>query len=84
VTRYGYVEEAAKIQDLYLAGRKQEAIAEVPDELADEVSLVGPEARIRERARAWEDAGVTTLLVPPSRPRELQFMAGLYGAGAKA
>jgi F420-dependent oxidoreductase-like protein len=82
VSRYGYGEQAARVQDLYLAGRKQEAIAELPDELVDEVSLIGPEARIAERLRAWEDAGVTTLLVPPSRPRELQLMAKLCGTAA--
>src|SRR5262249_17982414 len=45
--RYGFEEAAKKIQDLYLAGRKEEAMAAVPDELADEVSLVGPKERIR-------------------------------------
>jgi F420-dependent oxidoreductase-like protein len=55
--RLGYPEAAAKIQDLYLAGRKEEAAAAVPDELIDAVHLVGPAARIRERARRWIDAG---------------------------
>jgi F420-dependent oxidoreductase-like protein len=84
VVKYGYADEAARIQELYLAGRKAEAIAAVPDELADEMSLVGPEARIIERLREWEDAGVTTLLVPPSRPRELHFMAEHYGTAKGA
>lgn len=78
VASYGYGEAAAKIQDLYLAGRKQEAAAAVPDDLVDEVSLIGPEARIRERLKGWEDAGVTTLLIPPQRRREMEFMAALY------
>jgi F420-dependent oxidoreductase-like protein len=52
--KYGYTEAAEKIQELYLSGRKQEAEEAVPDELVDEMSLVGPEARIRERYRAWD------------------------------
>ncbi len=78
--RYGYGEAAARIQELYLAGRKAEAEAAVPDELADEMSLVGPVERIRERYRAWEDAGVGTLLVSNRDPRVLQLMAELTGA----
>jgi F420-dependent oxidoreductase-like protein len=60
--RYGYEEAAATIQDLYLDGRKGEAAAAVPDDLVDEVSLVGPPARIAERLSIWRDAGVTTLI----------------------
>ncbi|WP_322796259.1 LLM class F420-dependent oxidoreductase [Tepidiforma sp.] len=77
--RYGYGEAAARIQELYLAGRKQEAEAAVPDELADEMSLVGPRERIRERFRDWVDAGVTTLLVQTRQPEALEFMAELAG-----
>jgi len=57
VRRYGYEEAATKIQDLYLAGRKAEAEAAVPDALVDEVTLCGP----RERLAEWKAAGVTTL-----------------------
>src|SRR2546426_9894054 len=49
------------VQDLYLAGRKAEAEAAVPDALVDEVTLCGPRERIRERLAAWKTAGVTTL-----------------------
>ena len=55
--RLGYEEAAVKIQDLYLDGKKQEAAAAVPDELVDDVALVGPEGRIRERLQAWKQAG---------------------------
>ena len=55
--RLGYEEAAIKIQDLYLDGKKQEAAAAVPDELIDDVALVGPEGRIRERLQAWKEAG---------------------------
>ena len=55
--RLGYAAEAAAIQDLYLAGKKAEAAAAVPDRLVDSVALVGPPARIRERLQVWKAAG---------------------------
>jgi F420-dependent oxidoreductase-like protein len=61
VRRYGYEREADEIQRLYLGGEKVAAARAVPDELIDEVSLVGPASRIRERLEAWKRAGVTTL-----------------------
>ena len=79
--KYGYVNEAERIQELYLAGRKDEATAAVPDELCDEMSLCGPEERIQERYRAWEDAGVTTLLVQARQPRALELMAEIAARG---
>ena len=63
VRRYGYEEAAQTIQELYLAGRKREAEAAVPDALVDEVGLFGPRERIRERLAAYREAGVTTLAV---------------------
>lgn len=60
--RYGYEEAAGRIQELYLSGKKNEAIASVPDALVDEVALCGPRERIRDRLGAWKDAGVTTLI----------------------
>jgi F420-dependent oxidoreductase-like protein len=63
VRRYGYGEAAARIQDLYLAGRKAEAAAAVPDALVDEIALCGPRERIRERLTEWTAAGITTLMV---------------------
>jgi F420-dependent oxidoreductase-like protein len=78
--RYGYTEAAARVQELYLAGRKAEAEAAVPDELADEMSLVGPVERIRERYKAWEDSGVGTMLIGTRDSRVLQLMAELTGA----
>ncbi len=60
--RYGYEDAAKKIQDLYLAGKKNDAIAAVPDDLVDEIALCGPRERVRERLAAWREAGVTTLI----------------------
>jgi len=65
--RYGYEEAAKKVQDLYLAGRKAEAEAAVPDSLVDEVALCGPRERIRELAGEWRASGVTTLMVAGDR-----------------
>ena len=53
--RIGYEAAAAEIQDLFLAGKRQEAAAAVPDALIDEISLVGAPARIRDRLQAWQD-----------------------------
>ena len=64
-TRYGFGEVADYIQDLYLAGKKAEAIAAVPDELVRCTSLVGPRGFVKERLAAYAEAGVTTLLVHP-------------------
>ncbi|WP_281357051.1 LLM class F420-dependent oxidoreductase [Mycolicibacterium anyangense] len=64
-TRYGYGEVADHIQDLYLAGRKAEAIAAVPDDLVRQVSLIGPRGYVKERIAAFAEAGVTTLLATP-------------------
>ena len=54
--RLGYEEAAVKIQNLFLDGKKAEAAAAVPDALVDEVALVGPEDRIRDRLQAWKEA----------------------------
>lgn len=64
-TRYGFGEVADRIQDLYLSGRKAEAIAAVPDELVRNVSLIGPRGYVKERIAAFTEAGVTTLLATP-------------------
>ncbi len=77
VSRYGYEAEARAIQDLYLGGKKMEAIAAVPDALVDEVALVGPKERIAERLDAWRESGVTTLLVQTHDRETLRVMAEL-------
>ncbi len=64
-TRYGFGEVADRIQELYLSGRKNEAIAAVPDELVRAISLIGPRGFVAERVAAFADAGVTTLLATP-------------------
>jgi F420-dependent oxidoreductase-like protein len=68
VRRYGFVEEAERIQELFLSGDKGAAIASVPDELVDAVCLVGDESRIRDGIAAFEAAGCTALVIGPMAP----------------
>jgi F420-dependent oxidoreductase-like protein len=75
--RYGYEEAAAQIQELYLAGNKQEAIMAVPDELVDAVSLCGPKERIKERLEGWKSVPVTTLNIWTFDANSLQTMTEL-------
>lgn len=81
MARMGYEDEAFKIQDLFFEGRRDEAIATVPDDFADEISLVGPPARIRERLAAWEDSPVTTLTMYPSSPDQMRLAAEIILGG---
>jgi F420-dependent oxidoreductase-like protein len=78
-SRMGFEAEAARIQDLFLAGRKDEAMAAVPERLIDEVSLVGPRARILDRLEAWKDAArkrhVHTLNISTNQPEVLELLA---------
>jgi F420-dependent oxidoreductase-like protein len=73
--RLGYEAEAVKIQDLYLDGKKAEAMAAVPDRLVDETALVGPKERIVERLAAWKASPVPTLLVGTGQPEALRLLA---------
>lgn len=75
MVRRGFGDAAKRIQELYLAKRKDEAIAAVPDEWVDMKSLVGPPARIRERYRAWEDCGADTISVRSRQPEAIEVMA---------
>jgi F420-dependent oxidoreductase-like protein len=75
MVRYGFGDAANRIQELYLAHRKEEATAAVPDEWVDLKSLVGPAARIKERFRAWEDSGATGVTVRSRQPEAIEIMA---------
>lgn len=75
MTSRGFGEAAARIQELYLAKRKDEASAAVPDEFVDMKSLVGPPARIKERYRAWEESGADALTVRSRQPEAIEVMA---------
>jgi alkanesulfonate monooxygenase SsuD/methylene tetrahydromethanopterin reductase-like flavin-dependent oxidoreductase (luciferase family) len=77
--RLGFEEAAVKIQDLYLAGKRAEAIAAVPDEMIDAVALVGSKARIKDRLQAWKEAGkrgyVHTMQIGTGQPEALKLLA---------
>jgi F420-dependent oxidoreductase-like protein len=78
-TRYGYVDEAAEIQDLYLSGRKDEAAAAVPRALLASTNLVGTESAVAERVAAYREAGVTHLSVTPVGPDPVKTIETLRG-----
>ena len=63
--RYGFAQEAATVQDLYLDGRKYADAAALPEEFVRGVSLIGPAAYVAERVDAFREAGVTTLNATP-------------------
>lgn len=63
---YGYEEEAAKIQDLYLSGKKKEAEALIPTDWLEAANLVGPASYVKERLAAFREAGVTNLGLTPA------------------
>ena len=77
MARMGYEAEAHKIQELFLAGQREQAIAAVPDAFADEISLVGPIERIRDRLEAWKETPITALLIGNRDPKVLRAMAEL-------
>jgi len=81
MARRGFPEAAARIQELWLAGQKAEAVAAVPDEYLEQTALAGSPARIRER---WEQdfahrAGVTGIIVGGDQPEGLELLADLAG-----
>ena len=86
VQRYGFKDEARDIQELYLSGKKLEAIRRVPDTLVDAITIVGPPGYVRERVEAWSSAGVTLLLASvqgktqADRLRTLQILAAAGSA----
>lgn len=75
----GFEEAAEKIQDLFLAGKKDEAMAAVPDELVDAVHLVGPKEKIKERLQVWKQAAanghVGSMMIGAGQPEALELIA---------
>ena len=74
---YGFEEAAQQIQDLFLDGKQRDAAAAVPDELVDELALVGPRERIADRLEAWKESGATTMLVSTRDAATLRAVAEL-------
>ncbi|MBX3023599.1 LLM class F420-dependent oxidoreductase [bacterium] len=75
--RMGFADEAEKIQELFMAGDRWAAVAAVPSQFADEISLVGPIERIRERLAEWKKTPITTLLLANRDVETLRLMAEL-------
>jgi F420-dependent oxidoreductase-like protein len=85
VCRYGFEEQAKTIQDFYLEGKREEAMAAIPDALIDTVSLCGPKDVVRERLAVYREAGVGTLGITPiafskdDRLEQLRLLAEIAG-----
>ncbi len=85
ISSYGFERAAEQVQELYLAGKKTEAMFALPDELIDLVSIVGPRDHAKAKLRAFRDAGVDTLIVWPVMPdhdqrkEQLRLVAELAG-----
>lgn len=83
ISSYGFEREAQEVQDLYLAGRRSEAMMALPDDMIDMVTIVGPKDQAREKIRAFQDAGVDTLIISgmavdtPARIEQLRLVAEL-------
>jgi len=77
MARMGYEGEAHEIQNLFLSGKRDEAIMAVPDDFADEISLVGPIERIAERLELWKESPVTTLIIGANDVYTMRAMAEL-------
>jgi len=77
VKRMGFEDEALKVQELFMTGRREEAVKAVPDQLADEISLCGPPDRIKERLEAWVKSPVTQLIVGTRDPKAMTLLADL-------
>ena len=78
--RYGYGEEAARVQELYLAGEKAAAAEALPEELIRETALIGTESEVRARVTALVDSGVTTLMIAPLAPTREGRIAAVEAA----
>lgn len=74
-TRMGYGELAARVQELYLSGEKDKATALIPDELVDDMHIIGTGSEVKERVAQWEETGVTTLLLSCRSAAEVRQVA---------
>jgi F420-dependent oxidoreductase-like protein len=79
MVRRGFGDAAARIQELFLSGRKAEAAEAVPDEYIDEGALLGPPDRIRERFKAWEASGISGLTLGTGQDEAIELMAEIAG-----
>jgi len=73
--RMGYDAITEEVQELFLAGKREEATALIPDELAEEMHIVGDAGYVKERVAAWEETGVTTLVLSCRSAEEVRLIA---------
>jgi F420-dependent oxidoreductase-like protein len=78
VARYGYEQEVARVQDLFLSGRRAEATAAVPDELVDDLCLVGPREAVAAQLEKWRASPITTLIAEPTDAESMRSVAALW------
>ncbi|MBV1879057.1 MAG: LLM class F420-dependent oxidoreductase [Pseudomonadales bacterium] len=79
----GYKDQAERIQELYLAGHKEEAANTVPDEYIDDAALIGSKQRIKERYQPWVETGFTGLTIGTGQEEAIRYMAQLAGLNAR-
>ncbi len=77
MVRRGYGDAADRIQELFLAGRREEAIEAVPDEYVDEGALLGSPVRIADRLVPWTECGITGLTIHAEQDAAVELMADL-------
>ena len=88
--RFGFGDAADEVQSLYLDGKRDEAYAAIPDELVAATSMIGTEAAVAERVKAFEEQGVDRLIVSPvhgsheERVHTVDRLAAMVGAGSPA
>ena len=83
--RFGFGEVADEVQELFQAGKKEEAFAALPDEVVDEVSLIGTEDEVAERVARFREFGIDRLIATPiaadheSRTHTVERLAAIAG-----
>jgi len=75
ISEVGYAGEAQEIQDLFLDGKKREAIAAVPDALIDEMYLVGPPEHIRDQLDVWRESSCDLMVLGTTQPEAVRLLA---------
>ena len=73
--RMGYADITDRVQELFLAGKRDEAAALIPDKLVEELHIIGDAAKVRDKVQEWEATGVTTLLLSCRSPEEVRQVA---------
>lgn len=80
-TRMGYGDEVKEIQRLFLSGRKEEAVATVPDAMVTDTMIIGNLDEVGQQVKVWEDAGVTMLLVTCRDVDQMRQLASVVAPG---